>query len=197
MAKERRIGILGGTFNPVHRGHLHLAKHAARKLKLDKIILVPANIPPHKKIEGNASPKDRVAMIRRAIKGNKSFSLSLFEILKKKKSYSIATLRHFNKTFGPKAKLFFIIGADSVEGISKWKDIDNALRLAQFVVFSRSGYSQKKYPLGIEKVNMPKLNISSSEIRRLIKKGKSIKGLVSPTVHKYLRNKRLYMYGDR
>ena len=126
--KEKRIGILGGTFNPIHSGHLNLARHAKKLLSLDKVIFVPTYIPPHKKIENSISPKGRLNMITRAIRDEKSFSLSLYEIKRRRKSYSIRTLEFFKKKFGGNARLFFLMGADSLIGIYSWKNIKKALR---------------------------------------------------------------------
>ena len=191
--KEKRIGILGGTFNPIHSGHLNLAKGAKRILSLDKVIFVPAYIPPHKKIENSVSPKNRFNMIARAIRNEKSLMISLYEIKRRRKSYSIDTLRYFKKKYKSKAKLFFLIGADSLIGIHSWRHINKALTLAQFVVCGRPDYSLKNCPKGINKIDIPTKRISSTKIRTLIKRGKSIKGIVPAAVERYIRSKHLYI----
>jgi nicotinate-nucleotide adenylyltransferase len=190
--KEKRIGILGGTFNPIHSGHLNLARHAKKALSLDKVVFIPAYMPPHKKIEGSTSPADRLNMISRAIRNEKDLTLSLYEIKRRRKSYSIDTLEYFRKKYGSGAKLFFIIGADSLTGIHSWRHINKALKLAQFVVCGRPGYSLKNCPRPINKIDIPEKDISSTEIRRLLKKGKPIKGLVPAAVERYIRRRRLY-----
>ncbi len=191
--KEKRIGILGGTFNPIHSGHLNLARGARRILSLDKIIFVPAYIPPHKKIENSISPKDRLSMITRAIRNEKNLMVSLYEIKRRRKSYSIDTLKYFKKKYTSSAKLFFLIGADSLIGIHSWRHIDKALTLAQFVVCGRPDYSLKNCPKRINKIDIPTKGISSTKIRTLLKRGKSIKGIVPAAVERYIRSKHLYI----
>lgn len=186
------IGILGGTFNPIHLGHINLAKYAAKRLCLKKVIFVPAYIPPHKKIAFNIPPKHRLNMVRAAIKNKKNFSLSQYEIRKKGKSYTINTIKYFKKKFGPGAEIFFLIGTDSLKGIYAWKDIREAMRLAQFAVAARPGYAFKRHPAGIREIKMPGRDISSTEIRNLIRKNKSIKKLVPKAVAKYIEEKKLY-----
>jgi len=110
----KRIGILGGTFNPVHIGHLAIAQMASDKLRLDKVIFVPCNLPPHKSVKNMPSAHHRYNMVKLAIAGNDQFEISNFEIKKNGKSYSIDTLKYFRRLFGKSAKLFFIVGGDTV-----------------------------------------------------------------------------------
>src|SRR3989338_3249134 len=119
-----RIGILGGTFNPIHIGHLILAEEACFKLKLDKLIFVPTFIPPHKDMEPEMHPQDRLKMVQIAIEDNPSFEVSRFEIDSKKKSYSIDTLKEFRRIYGDDAELYFITGSDSLKDLFSWKDIN-------------------------------------------------------------------------
>lgn len=190
---NKRIGILGGTFNPVHKGHLHVARHALEALNLNKVIFVPAYIPPHKKIRGTATATDRLKMLRLAIGSKKNFELSAYEIKKKGRSYSIKTARFMRKKYGKSAKLFFLIGADSLKELKKWKDIKSLFRILRFVVFPRAGFNAGKraFP-NILKVSAPKKEISSTGIRRFTKKGKPIKRFVPGGVYKYIKEKKLY-----
>ena len=165
----RRIGILGGTFNPVHKGHLNLARALYRILKLDKVIFVPSYIPPHKKLAGRATSRERLKMVKLAIKGNNRFGISLFEIDKKETSYSIDTLRFFKKKFGRDTQLFFLTGADSLAGLKKWKSLKNIFKLAEFIVATRPGYKFKKGSSEIEFIRIKPMDISSTKIRQLIK----------------------------
>ena len=135
-----RIGILGGTFNPIHVGHLVLAEEAREKLNLDKVIFVPAYIPPHKKEEALAEPNDRFKMVELALRGNSDFEVSSFEIDSKTTSYSVETLKAFKQKYGEEAKLFFITGADSLGEIYSWKEIDQIFKLSHFIVANRPGY---------------------------------------------------------
>ena len=112
-----KIGILGGTFDPIHYGHLILAEEVSHSLKLDKLIFVPTNIPPHKKRFGIASCLDRYNMVKLAIRGNRNFEVSKLEIERPGKSYSVETLLKFKEIFSLKTRLFFIIGADSVSDL--------------------------------------------------------------------------------
>lgn len=189
---SKQIGILGGTFNPIHDGHIYIALRALGELDLRKVIFVPAYIPPHKKIHGNAKTKDRIKMLRLALRGRKKFALSLYEINKKERSYSIKTAKFLKKKLGKKTKLFFLIGADSLSGLKKWKDFSNLSKLVQFVVISRPGFMVKNAPAGVIKINAHGKNVSSTEIRRKISKGQAPKGLVPGVVSLYIKAKGLY-----
>ena len=190
---NKRIGILGGTFNPVHNAHLHIAKQSLKKLRLDKVIFIPAYMPPHKKIYGNVATNDRIRMLRLALKDEKRFAILLYEIRKKGKSYSIKTIRFLKRRYGKRARLFFLIGADSLRGLPRWKDAGGLLRLAQFVVVPRPGFAMRSPAPGILKVYIPKKDISSTKIRRMLKEGKSIKAFVPEKVYRYIEEKELYI----
>ena len=116
-----RIGILGGTFDPVHNGHIYLAKKVCQRLKLSKIIFIPAYIPPHKKGTKVTQARHRHNMLKLAIRGNKIFKISDMEIKRKGRSYSVQTLRQLRKRYGQKAEIFFITGSDSLQELDKWK----------------------------------------------------------------------------
>ena len=190
--KKTRIGIFGGTFNPVHTGHLNLAREALNQLKLNKIFFVPAYIPVHKKFEDKIRLSDRLNMIKLAIKGNKRFALSTYEVNRRKKSYSIDTLKYFNRRFGNKADLYFIIGSDSLGDIHTWKDIKEAFALARFVVGKRPGYPVKRHADDIVKISIRENRVSSTKIRALIKQGRAIIKLVPKSVEAYIKKKKLY-----
>lgn len=187
-----RIGILGGTFNPVHNGHLYIARQALKRLKLDRVIFIPAYIPPHKKIFGNVKPGDRLRMLNLAIAGNKCFKTSSSEIKRKGKSYSINTARYFKRKFGRGSELFFLIGGDSLKGLKKWRDFLKLSKLVRFVVFPRPGFTSRSKNLSITGVKVPGKDISSTGIRRLAGRNKPIKGLVPGRVLSYIKDKQLY-----
>lgn len=187
-----RIGILGGTFNPVHVGHLVLAEEAKEKLNLDKVIFAPAYIPPHKKDEELADANDRFKMVELAIRGNPCFEVSAFEIDAKTTSYSVETLKEFKKKYGEETKLFFITGADSLGELFSWKEIDEIFKLSQFIVANRPGYEITNVPENVDVVTITPLEISSSQIRKKIKEGKSIRYLVPEPVREYIIARRLY-----
>jgi nicotinate-nucleotide adenylyltransferase len=186
----KKIGILGGTFNPIHAGHLMLAEGASNVLGLDCVLFVPCNFPPHKNPSDLVSAKDRIAMVRLAIKGNSSFKVSMIELKRGGKSYSVDTLKELHKKYKGKAKFFFIIGSDSFSGLKKWKDVDELIKLCTLVAAKRPGYNFKYK--GIKLVDIPTLHISSTEIRRFIKNDIGIKYLVPDSVRKYIGKRKLY-----
>ena len=187
-----RIGILGGTFNPIHVGHLVLAEEAKEKLNLDKVIFVPAYIPPHKKDEELAESNDRFKMVELATRGNPSFEVSAFEIDAKTTSYSVETLKAFKKKYGEDANLFFVTGADSLGELFSWKELDQIFKLSHFIVANRPGYTIANVPTGVDVVTITSLEISSSLIRKKIKEGKSIRYLVPEPVREDIIARRLY-----
>ena len=187
-----RIAIFGGTFNPIHKGHMCLAKQAKKALKLDKIVFVPAYIPPHKSSQGVIGADKRFHMIELAISGKPDFSVSRYEINKKKKVYSVETVAYFKKVFPKNTQLFFLAGADSLKGLSRWKKSDRLIGLCEFVAFSRPGFELDTKTPRIKTINMTALDISSTCVRECIKKDKSITGLVPKAVADYIKQKSLY-----
>jgi len=187
-----RIGILGGTFNPIHIGHLILAEESMEKLGLDKVVFVPSYIPPHKRREGIASADDRYVMVVLAVRQNPKFEVSRAEIDRAGKSYSVDTLKEFKKRYGKNAGLFFITGSDSLPELDSWKAIDEILKLSQFVVATRPGYALEKLPQGARIVSITPVDISSSQIRKRVRGNRSIRYLVPEEVRKYIVDKRLY-----
>lgn len=187
-----RIGILGGTFNPVHIGHLILAEEAHLKLNLDKVIFVPSFIPPHKEIDPKVKPKDRLKMVQLAIADNPHFDVSKFEIESEKKSYSIDTLKEFRKKYGDKSQLYFITGSDSLKDLFSWKDINDIFKISKFIVANRPGYPVNNVPEEVETVVITPIEVSSEDIRKRIKEGRSIRYLVPEKVHKYIEEHKLY-----
>jgi nicotinate-nucleotide adenylyltransferase len=188
----KRIGILGGTFNPIHLGHLVIAQTALENLGLDAVYFIPSYFPPHKGLKNLLSAKKRLAMVRLALKGNKNFKVSDFEVEKEGKSYSIETVKHFLEIFPKKTKIYFILGEDAVEGLDSWKKVDELKKLVQFVVLTRPNQKRKSYYSKVKNIKMPGLDISSSKIRRDVKLGKSIKYIVPDTVQQYILKHKLY-----
>ncbi len=187
-----RIGILGGTFNPIHIGHLILAEEAYFKLKLDKLIFVPAFIPPHKDVMEVISAKDRLAMARLAIEDNPVFDVSTYEVDSKKKSYSIDTLKEFRSLYGDDAQLCFITGSDSLKDLFSWKNINDIFKISKFIVANRPGYPMKNIPKEADTVVITPIEISSEDIRKRLKEGRSIRYLVPEKVRRYILDNRLY-----
>ena len=188
-----RIGILGGTFNPIHIGHLILAEEAYFKLKLDKLIFVPAFMPPHKDSQDIINAKDRLEMVRLAIEDNAAFEVSTYEIDSKKKSYSIDTLREFRNIYGKDAQLCFITGSDSLKDLFSWKNINDIFKISKFIVANRPGYPVKDLPKEADTVVITPIEVSSEDIRRRLKEGRSIRYLVPEKVRKHIIEHRLYL----
>lgn len=187
-----RIGILGGTFDPVHNGHLHLAKKVFQKLSLDKVIFIPTYIPPHKKGIKVTPARHRYNMLKLALKGHKNFSISDMEIKRKGRSYSVETLRRLRKKYGQKAELFFITGSDSLKELDKWKRLKEILSLCKFVVAKRPGFSIKKAPKSFVFLKINAKDISARGIRKKIRSGKSINNLIPGAVKRYVYKYKLY-----
>lgn len=201
-----RIGILGGTFDPVHNGHIYLAKKVIKKLKLSKVIFIPAYIPPHKKGIKVTQAKHRYNMLKLATGGDKKFKVSNMEIKRKGRSYSVETLRSLRKKYGSRAELFFITGSDSLMELDKWKNLEEILSLCKFVVVERPGFKAGDIPKsfmrtsakdnsahGIIFLKINAKNISSTDIRNKVKTLKSVSGIVSAKVEDYIGINKLYV----
>ncbi len=171
-----RIGLFGGTFNPVHDGHLLIAEAARETHDLDQIIFVPAGMPPHKR-QPRTSAKHRLAMLRVAVRGNPHFKISDWEIRQKRVVYTFETLEHFRKTY-PSAKFFFLVGSDSLKDLPRWREAKRLPSLARFV-------SEKRI-----------LPYASHDIRRRVKKRQSIRYLVPEAVGRYIHTHRLYRVSE-
>ena len=188
----KRIGILGGTFNPIHIGHLTVAQMAAEKMGLDKVIFIPSNLPPHKSGKNVASARNRYQMIKLAIKGNSSFSVSDFEIKKPGKSYSIDTVEHLRQCYPRGTKFYFLIGSDLLPTLHKWKQTRKILKIASFVSVNRPGFKSKAPRIKVKSINIPGLQTSSSFVRQRITSGKTVRYLVPDSVLDYIQRKKLY-----
>ena len=187
-----RIGILGGTFNPIHIGHLILAEEAYYKLKLDKLIFVPAFMPPHKNSSDVINAKDRLEMVRLAIQDNPVFEISTYAVDSKKKSYSIDTLKEFRSIYGDDAQLCFITGSDSLKDLFSWKNINDIFKMSKFIVANRPGYPLKDIPKEADTVVITPIEVSSEDIRKRLKEGRSVRYLVPENVRKYIVDHNLY-----
>ncbi len=199
-----RIGLLGGTFNPVHSGHLSLAQSAFEGFDLDKVVFIPCRKPPHKDAAPLVSAEHRLAMLEMAIEDDIRFETSRVEIDRQGPSYSIDTVRSFAEEY-PGQELFFIIGADTLPELHLWKDIGKLLEMCRFISFERPGTDTCS--LTPEKIDLPdpwpekllkdlskgmRFEISSSELRYRIAEGFSIKYLVPQPVEMYIAEHGLY-----
>ena len=188
----KRIGIFGGTFNPIHVGHLAIAQMALEQMKLDHVIFVPSNIPPHKKSHHILSSKHRYNMVRLAIQGNSNFSLSDVELKRDGRSYTIDTVSSFRKKFPAPAKLFFIIGADTLPHLKDWKYVEDLVKIIKFVVVNRPGYKKINIKFNYHFVSMPGLDISSTILRKRIAQAKTIRYYVPDKVFQYIEKNKLF-----
>ena len=139
-----RVGLLGGSFNPIHFGHLRSAEEVREALALDLVYFVPAAVPPHKSAEGLAPPEHRLAMVRLATKGNRHFMVSDVEIRRAGRSYTIDTVRHFLATLRAPSTLFLMMGSDAFAELDTWKDCDELVRLSSIVVHTRQPAGEQR-----------------------------------------------------
>jgi nicotinate-nucleotide adenylyltransferase len=191
-----RIGLFGGTFDPIHVGHLILAEEARERVDLERIIFIPCGIPPHKHRRGISDAALRLEMTGLAIEGNEHFELSDFEIGREKASFTVETVRHFRGTLGREAELFLIVGADSLLEISTWKDPQSLLSECRPVVAGRPGFALDGLePALRERVIMLDgvlVDVSSTDIRKRAAAGRSIRYLVPVPVASFISKHRLY-----
>lgn len=191
----QKIGLLGGTFDPIHNGHLKIAGIVQRQLGLHKVIFIPAGILPHK-AQSLATVKDRLAMVKLALRGKKKFIISDYETKKKSPSYSVETVRYLKRKLGKQAEFFFIIGADAFNEIHTWRQWQELLRLCEFVVINRPGYKialpQKSVAAKITVMRIVGIPISATTIRQQIRGNRSISKLVPTAVNKYIKKNQLY-----
>ena len=198
MAGARSIGILGGTFNPPHRGHLALARHAQAELGLERVLLMPAHSAPHKGEEGDPGPERRLEMCRLAVGGEAGLEVCALEIERGGPSYTVDTLRAI-KQGDPQADLTFIVGADMARTLPAWREPRALVGLAGLAIAEREETGREEVlralaPLGARMtfLAMPMLEVSSSQVRERVKAGEPIEGLVAPAVAEYIAAHALY-----
>ena len=204
----KSLGILGGTFDPIHMGHLRMAEHVFQRMELEQIIFIPAYVPPHKLGQDFAPAADRYAMTELAVADNPHFIVSDMEIKRTGVSYTIDTIRELHRQYADK-ELHFIIGADSVAQLHTWHNIEEMLEMTTFVAVWRPGYEgameEQDCHMGqrarerVLLLDTPVYDISSTEIRTRIREGRSLAGLVPGSVEKYIFEHGLYgcLTGDR
>lgn len=197
------IGIMGGTFNPIHYGHLLICEHIREEFGLEKILFVPAKSPPHKDAEGIIGTEYRMEMVRRAISSNPWFEFSDVEMRLEGPSYTVKTLEVLSEKFGERDNLGLIIGADSMVQFTTWKRYEEILRMASLIVAPRPDTDRRLLDSAIEKLKkdfdariyLSRTNaydFSSTEIRNRVKAGLSIKYMVPESVECYILQQGLY-----
>src|SRR5436853_3899812 len=217
-----RLGLLGGSFNPVHNGHLTIARQTREALRLDQILFIPTSDPPHKPNDSLAPAKDRHEMVRLAITSDPSLAISDVEIRRPGKSYSIDTIRLLRQEYGAQTQLYSLIGLDAFLDFPSWREPLTLLELCPFVVLSRPGLSFQSLstvamlppipypsladldagriscleaPLGKQRLiclNLPPCVISASDIRSRVRQGLPVANLLPPLVESYILHHHLY-----
>jgi nicotinate-nucleotide adenylyltransferase len=196
------VGVLGGTFDPVHSGHLVIAEEARLKLELTRVIFVPTGQPWLKTNRKITQAAHRVEMVKRAIAGNASFELSTVEVDRPGPSYSVDTVTALQQQLGAGTKIFFLIGWDSLADLPQWKEPARLIQRCKLVVVTRPGFSRPDLKSlepsvpGITQsvawLDILPINISSSDIRDRAARGLSIHGLVPEAVESYIKENKLY-----
>ena len=214
---RQRIGLMGGAFNPIHLGHLRAAEAIRERHSLDVVVFIPTALPPHKDAKPLAPLADRLAMTRLAIEGNPGFEVSDIEGRLPAPSYTVTTLEYLREKCGDKAAIFFLTGMDSFLDIGSWKDYRHLFDLVDFIVFTRPGADASKMEdvvkgkvssgyqwdersgaftaEGLKRIHVSRifeLDISSTEIRRLVAQGRSVRYLIPDPVREYINTKGLY-----
>lgn len=196
-------GIIGGTFDPIHVGHMYIATKAQEYLDLDKVIFMPSGMPPHKEVKGVTSSQLRYEMVQAAIKGRNNFEISDYEIKKNGYSYTYETMEYF-KEKEKDTEWYFITGCDCLFSIEQWKQVDRIMKACKFVVFNRTGYTgeeirkqkktvEEKYNTSIIFLDFALLEVSSTYIRSAVKEHKDVSALLPEGVNDIIQQQGLYL----
>lgn len=186
----KKVGVLGGTFNPPHVGHLIIAEQVRDQLGLESILFLPSAEPPHKHKKKTIDSTHRLAMLEKTIKGNEAFKVDTIELERGGKSYTYDTILAL-KEREPDTEFYFIIGADMVEDLPNWHRIDELVSLVQLVGVNRPNFTTDS-PYPVIMVDVPDIDISSTIIRQKVSDDCSIRYLVTEETEKYIESERLY-----
>jgi nicotinate-nucleotide adenylyltransferase len=195
-----RIGILGGTFNPPHLGHLVVAQEAYRELGLDQVVLIPAGIPPHKPVDDEPGPEHRLELCRLAVGGDERFAVSDLELRRDGPSFTVDTLDTL-RSQSPSDDLFLILGGDIAAGLPKWHQPERVLELATVAIAKRRGTAKAAVDDALAQLKggerarffqMPRIGISSTMVRRRVRAGQPIRYFVPDGVAHYISRHGLY-----
>lgn len=198
MGAKQRIALYGGTFDPVHSGHLEVARKVSELFEIEKVLLIPAQVAPHKIGRPVTPPVHRYAMLALATQNDPQLSISTFELDAPGRRYTVDTVEHFLTTFGDSTELFFIMGADSWSEIRTWRQWERLLKMTNHIVVTRPGHEvDRTLPISEARVSFTDAvmkDISSSNIRRLAAAGrfKELAQLVPAPVVEYIRKYELY-----
>lgn len=197
------ILLFGGTFNPPHLGHIELTDRVSKELGINKVVLIPLGTPPHKVGFNIADAKHRLKMLELSIEGKDNFEISKIEIERKGYTYTVDTLKEFDKMYNKKYNIYYLVGADTLEKLNTWKNCEEVFKLCKFVVVLREGYTiskaqkiadllKKDYGADIIILDVGNIDVSSTRIREMIRKGEDIHKFVPNKVIKYIVDNNLY-----
>jgi nicotinate-nucleotide adenylyltransferase len=189
-----RIGLLGGTCNPVHRGHLLMALAAQRHLGLHRVLFIPAHLPPHKRVEGNATAEDRAQMVKLALQGHPCFELSRVDLDRPPPSYTVDTVRLLRRQYPDRGnEWFFLVGSDTARELPSWREIAKLRKMVRFAAISRPGDPLVAYPApGATRLPVTTAPVSSSLVRQRVRQGLEVRRMVPAAVACYIEQKGLY-----
>lgn len=197
-----KLGVMGGTFDPIHYGHLFVAEEARGAAGLDRVLFVPSGTPPHKRYAGMASAEARYDMVRLATDANPHFDVSRIETDRDGRSYTLDTLREIRALY-PDSRIYFITGDDAALDILNWHEPYEIVRMATLLTVGRPGYARDKIfelpqeiRASIRMIDSPQLDISSTDIRRRVGAGRSIRYMVPEDVRRYIDDNGLYIDSD-
>jgi nicotinate-nucleotide adenylyltransferase len=199
-----KIGICGGTFDPIHLGHLTVAELVRCEFNLDKVLFIPAGMPPHKDLKFVTDPMHRLNMVNYAVSSNPYFEAVPIEVEREGYTYTVDTLNELHKVYSPDTTFYYIIGADVVMDLLTWKRIEEVSVLTKFIAVMRNGFSDKdfieqikglrqKFDIDVTSFEAPLIEISSTFIRDRIKNRQSVKYLVNECVEEYIKENNLYV----
>jgi nicotinate-nucleotide adenylyltransferase len=195
-----RLGILGGTFNPPHLGHLVCAQEAYIQLRLDRVMLIPARIPPHKSVQDEPGAEHRLELCRLAVSEDVRFTVSDLELARPGPSYTVDTLEELHSQ-APDSELFLILGGDVAAGLPRWREPERVLSLARLAVAKRRGTARSSVSAALDGLRgaeraeffrMPRIGISSTMVRRRVRARQPIRYIVPDAVASYIDEQRLY-----
>ncbi len=205
MTKHQRIILFGGTFDPIHLGHIEVAEYAFGRIGGDQLMFIPAKRSPLKKFFPKASDDDRYTMISLAVAEKESFDVSDIEIKRQTPSFTIDTVRYFQSIFGPNSNIYWLIGADAVDDLAKWYKIEELIDICFVSVMYRGGFEKPSFDSYIDQwgkdrvaklenhvIDTPLIDISSTEIREKISTGIDVSQLLHPAVAEFIKIKGLY-----
>ena len=202
-----QFALLGGTFDPVHNGHLETARQILHRTGVNKVVFLPSGTPPHKSFFNVTDGEQRLRMVELAVEGEEGLAVSDLEVHRAGMTYTVDTVEELHRELGDGVQFHFVLGADALFYLSSWKNYERLLELCSMIAVTRPGYDtsrlkaaigrlKEKYHSRIRFLEIPPVNISSSEIRQKVKRGESIQGLVPKAVEEYIAKTGLYQAGD-